>query len=197
VLVVYIASSHLETFAKLFSLSAKACKMAPPPSSQRYCNTCREYLPLDSFPALPPSRLGGAPYTTCKQCLQRRSRRRRHSEQAVTDSAIAPAIADASNQSRRRRRDSPTLLPRRVRPRRISRPTAFAPVGGVCDVQRLDLGPMDDACDNCGALRWRKEGGVSCCKSGDMEIDPLPQPPQFLQHLLFGMFVKAICVGIR
>ena len=45
------------------------------------------------------------------------------------------------------------------------------------------IGNMDIVCDNCGALKFRKETGSTCCSNGKVYLDPLPQPPDQIRKL--------------
>ena len=153
--------------------------MPPLPSSQRYCTMCLRRLPEDSFPRAP---LGRAPYRVCNICKQR-NRSRTQTRDQTRDGQTTPQTV---TRGRRRRETSDPELP-----------AAFLPVTGICNVVRLDLGPMDDICEHCGAFRWVGERAGNCCKSGALHEEPFPEPPSFLRSLLLGSFSPSKFIAHR
>ena len=45
------------------------------------------------------------------------------------------------------------------------------------------IGNMEIVCNNCGAFKFRKETGSTCCSNGKVYLDPLPQPPDQIRKL--------------
>ena len=45
------------------------------------------------------------------------------------------------------------------------------------------IGQMKTVCQYCGAFKFKKETGSTCCSNGKVHIDPLPQPPQLINKL--------------
>ena len=45
------------------------------------------------------------------------------------------------------------------------------------------IGKMDIVCQFCGALKFKKETGSTCCSNGKVHLDPLPQPPEQINKL--------------
>ena len=45
------------------------------------------------------------------------------------------------------------------------------------------IGMMDNLCQFCGALKFKKETGSTCCNNGKVSLDPLPQPPDQIRKL--------------
>ena len=45
------------------------------------------------------------------------------------------------------------------------------------------IGHMEIVCNNCGAFKFRKETGSTCCSNGKVYLDPLPQPPEQIRKL--------------
>ena len=45
------------------------------------------------------------------------------------------------------------------------------------------IGKMDSVCQFCGALKFKKETGSTCCNNGKVSLDSLPQPPEQINKL--------------
>ena len=45
------------------------------------------------------------------------------------------------------------------------------------------IGSMEIICNYCGAFKFRKETGSTCCNNGKVYLDPLPQPPEQIRKL--------------
>ena len=45
------------------------------------------------------------------------------------------------------------------------------------------IGRMEVVCNFCGALKFKKETGSTCCSNGKVYLDPLPQPPEQIRKL--------------
>ena len=45
------------------------------------------------------------------------------------------------------------------------------------------IGKMEVVCNFCGALKFKKETGSTCCSNGKVYLDPLPQPPEQIRKL--------------
>ena len=45
------------------------------------------------------------------------------------------------------------------------------------------IGKMEVVCNFCGALKFEKETGSTCCSNGKVYLDPLPQPPEQIRKL--------------
>ena len=45
------------------------------------------------------------------------------------------------------------------------------------------IGKMEVVCNLCGALKFKKETGSTCCSNGKVYLDPLPQPPEQIRKL--------------
>ena len=45
------------------------------------------------------------------------------------------------------------------------------------------IGKMDNVCQFCGALKFKKETGSTCCNNGKVSLDPLPRPPEQINKL--------------
>ena len=45
------------------------------------------------------------------------------------------------------------------------------------------IGNMEIVCNNCGAFKFRKETGSTCCSNGKVYLDPLPEPPEQIRKL--------------
>ena len=45
------------------------------------------------------------------------------------------------------------------------------------------IGNMEIVCNYCGAFKFRKETGSTCCSNGKVYLDPLPQPPDQIRKL--------------
>ena len=45
------------------------------------------------------------------------------------------------------------------------------------------IGDMEIVCNSCGAFKFRKETGSTCCSNGKVYLDPLPQPPDQIRKL--------------
>lgn len=168
--------------------------MLPPSASPRYCSSCKRRLPDTEFP---PARLGKPPYRICKSCQQRNRNRRQR--QPLADIDPPNTVTAQPTTSRRRIAEvSATAAAAaagrsRTRRRRPSLPAAFTPASGICSVEPLDLGAMEEECEKCGAFRWMAEKGRegSCCKYGDLALEPFPEPPEFLQQLLLGILLPS------
>jgi hypothetical protein len=136
------------------------------------CSSYHSPLPIDSR------------HRTCQACRERvaasRRRRRAEGQQEETDVATRP----------------------RGRPRTVessdaeSRPRA-EPAAYISQLSRLyplNLGRMDKECPHCHALHWiderqetsslRNPSWESCCKRGSVQLQLLPDPPQYLKDLL-------------
>ena len=55
----------------------------------------------------------------------------------------------------------------------------------VPDLKDTDdtIGQMETVCQYCGAFKFKKETGTTCCSNGKVYIDPLPQPPELINKL--------------
>ena len=42
----------------------------------------------------------------------------------------------------------------------------------------FDLGPMDNVCPHCGALKFRGETASLCCHNGNVDLEPLTMPDE-------------------
>lgn len=56
----------------------------------------------------------------------------------------------------------------------------------------IDLGNRDCECKYCGALRFDCTNGHSCCKSGQVWIDPIPKLPPAVTRLFQKKFKNYI-----
>ena len=102
--------------------------------------------------------------------------------------------ANAVRSSRGRGRTIQPITHTRGQPRVARRaPDAF--ISEYHRVEAHDLGLMEHTCQHCGALHWLAERGVSnsmnprwqlCCKDGEVDLSPMPDPPPFLRHLFQG-----------
>ena len=45
------------------------------------------------------------------------------------------------------------------------------------------IGKMEIICEYCGALKFKKETGSTCCGNGKVILHPFPQPPDELHNL--------------
>ena len=45
------------------------------------------------------------------------------------------------------------------------------------------IGEMDVDCQDCGAMKFRKETSSSCCCNGKVYLEPFPEPPQEINDL--------------
>ena len=45
------------------------------------------------------------------------------------------------------------------------------------------IGPMKIVCPDCGAFKFKKETGSTCCSNGKVYIEPLPKPPTSINKL--------------
>ena len=45
------------------------------------------------------------------------------------------------------------------------------------------IGKMDNVCQFCRALKFKKETGTTCCNNGKVFLDPLPEPPEQINKL--------------
>ncbi|ORE00847.1 hypothetical protein BCV72DRAFT_283125, partial [Rhizopus microsporus var. microsporus] len=128
------------------------------------CSSCVATLPADSR------------YRTCQACRERvaASRRRRRAEQEEQEGSPV------------RRRGRPRVEPSQTIP------TAY--ISQLSRLRPLDLGRMDKECSHCHALRWiderqetssmRNPSWESCCKQGPVQLQLLPDPPEYLKDLL-------------
>ena len=70
------------------------------------------------------------------------------------------------------------------------------------------IGSMDNECEHCGALKFRKEASSSCCSGGKVLLTQFPRPPEELMKLWKGhdsksrmlrqhsrMFNNALCLS--
>jgi hypothetical protein len=46
------------------------------------------------------------------------------------------------------------------------------------------IGEMDNICEECGARKFRKETGSTCCNNGKVQIPPFPKPPKEINKTL-------------
>ena len=128
------------------------------------CSSCHAPLPADSR------------YRTCQVCREwvAASWRRRRAEQEEQEGR---------------------QVRRRGRPR--VEPSQTIPAAYISQLSRLrPLGPgrMDKECPHCHALHWIDErqetsslsnpSWESCCKQGSVQLQLLPDPPQYLKDLL-------------
>ena len=44
------------------------------------------------------------------------------------------------------------------------------------------IGEMDNICEECGAHKFRKETGSTCCNNGKVQIPPFPKPPKEINN---------------
>ena len=128
------------------------------------CSSCLTPLPVDSR------------HRTCQACRERvaASRRRRRAEQEEQEG------------SQVRRRGRPRVEPTQTIP------AAYIPQRSR--IRPLDLGRMDKECPHCHALHWIDEKQEtsslsnstweSCCKQGSVQLQLLPDPPEYLKDLL-------------
>ena len=58
----------------------------------------------------------------------------------------------------------------------------------VKDLKETDdtIGMMDNACNHCGALKFKRETGSSCCGNGKVSLTPFPRPPEQIEKLWHG-----------
>ncbi|KAF7336005.1 ATP-dependent DNA helicase [Mycena sanguinolenta] len=132
--------------------------------------------------------------------LSRENPRQRNFLQNLTNGLLSPPAtqAIAQNHSANDRRGGGNAPDR----------PAPAPVGSLMAARRdyrepesrHDLGPMNIACQCCGALHWIQERispsefspkfGM-CCNSGKVQLDRLHEPPQPLLRLLMGADAQA------
>ena len=47
------------------------------------------------------------------------------------------------------------------------------------------IGQMEIVCQHCGALKFKKETGTTCCSNGKVYLEPLPQPPMLINKLWY------------
>ncbi|CEG73987.1 hypothetical protein RMATCC62417_09265 [Rhizopus microsporus] len=139
------------------------------------CSSCHAPLPVDSR------------HRTCQACRERvaASRRRRRAEDQHEEADVAtrprgrPRTVESSDAESRPR----------GRPR--AEPAAY--ISQLSRPRPLALGRMDKECPHCHALHWideRQETSLSnpswesCCKQGSVQLQLLPDPPQYLKGLL-------------
>jgi hypothetical protein len=128
------------------------------------CSSCHAPLPIDSA------------YRTCQTYREQvaATRRRRRAEQEEQEGSPV------------RRRGRPRVEP--------SQTTPAAYISQLSRLRPLDLGRMDKKCPHCHALHWiderqdtssmRNPSWESCCKWGSVQLQLLPDPPQYLKDLL-------------
>ncbi|ORE16689.1 hypothetical protein BCV71DRAFT_265417 [Rhizopus microsporus] len=128
------------------------------------CSSCVATLPADSR------------YRTCQACREwvAASRRRCRAEQEEQEGRPV------------RRRGRPRVEPSQTIP--------AAYISQLSRPRPLDLGRMDKECPHCYALHWiderqeislmRNPTWESCCKQGSIQLQLLPDPPEYLKDLL-------------
>jgi hypothetical protein len=127
-------------------------------------------------------------YRTCQTCRERvaASRRRRRAEDQQEEAVVVtrprgrPRTVESSDAESRPR----------GRPR--AEPAAY--ISQLSYLRPLDLGHMGKEFPHCHALHWidarqetsslRNPSWESCCKRGSVQLQLLPDPPQYLKDLL-------------
>ncbi|PHZ17411.1 uncharacterized protein RHIMIDRAFT_243485 [Rhizopus microsporus ATCC 52813] len=163
------------------------------------CSSCYAPLPVDSR------------YRTCQIFRERvaASRRRRRAEDQQEEAGVATRprgrprrtveSVDAEGRPRGRPRRTVESADTESRPRGRPRPDHANSMPAACISQlsrlrSLDLGRMDKECSHCHALHWiderqetssmRNPSWESCCKQGSVQLQLLPDPPEYLKDLL-------------
>ena len=52
------------------------------------------------------------------------------------------------------------------------------------------IGGMDKVCEECGALKFKKETGTTCCNNGKVKLPPFPKPPDEISRLWHDQSTK-------
>ena len=52
------------------------------------------------------------------------------------------------------------------------------------------IGGMDKVCEECGALKFKKETGTTCCNNGKVKLPPFPEPPDEINRLWYDQSAK-------
>ncbi|KAG1178386.1 hypothetical protein G6F70_000108 [Rhizopus microsporus] len=81
-----------------------------------------------------------------------------------------------------------------IKPAKPSQTIPAAYISQLSRLRPLDLGRMDKECSHCHALHWfnetqdtssmRNPTWESCCKQGLVQLQLLPDPPEYLKNLL-------------
>ncbi|KAG1167531.1 hypothetical protein G6F70_009455 [Rhizopus microsporus] len=124
------------------------------------CSSCRVPLPVDSC------------YRTCQACRERvaASRRRRRAEDQQEEAGVTMRP--------RGRPRTVESIDAESRPRGRPRAESTAYISQLSRLRPLDLGRMQET-SSLSNPSWE-----SCCKQGSVQLQLLPDPPQYLKDLL-------------
>lgn len=62
----------------------------------------------------------------------------------------------------------------------------YDPTMSFENIPLLQIGEMDNKCNQCGAMKFRREWPSLCCANRKVRIEPCQNPPQYLKNLLDG-----------